>query len=219
MRSRTLDGHFRSLWVRYSGGTVSFDPRALEDILVEHITGVRAQARRRLQALNTTSIVLNHKISGMCIKTPKHEIASSTFNDLGIDRKIKISKAMHYVERMFTSGKGINKDCVVVNGTRDGNSTRRERNHRNKKDCFCCKSNENLTTHHIVPRSRYGSNDSHNLVDICKSCHLQIEEKIESMEKDKTKETAYLDYVAILIVFTFEKMRTPDTAKVAIAEV
>jgi hypothetical protein len=45
-----------------------------------------------------------------------------------------------------------------------------------REDCyFCDESDDVLETHHIVPRRHGGSDDGHNLVDVCPTCHQKLE--------------------------------------------
>jgi len=46
---------------------------------------------------------------------------------------------------------------------------------RDNHECRFCESENNLHTHHIVPRSADGSDDLDNLITVCASCHNTVE--------------------------------------------
>jgi hypothetical protein len=52
---------------------------------------------------------------------------------------------------------------------------RKEVRERDNHECRFCESDDNLHTHHIVPRSADGSDDLENLITVCASCHKTIE--------------------------------------------
>jgi len=73
---------------------------------------------------------------------------------------------------------------------------------RDGHECQFCESEENLHTHHIVPKKAGGSDSKENLITVCASCHNTIEntqgnalkrikkekeEKIEEIEQEKEK--------------------------------
>jgi hypothetical protein len=40
--------------------------------------------------------------------------------------------------------------------------------------CVACANTENLHQHHLIPKSRGGSNDETNLITLCGECHAKI---------------------------------------------
>ena len=44
----------------------------------------------------------------------------------------------------------------------------------NNKKCLFCDSENNLTIHHVIPRSLGGSNEQSNLVLLCAECHRKL---------------------------------------------
>lgn len=53
--------------------------------------------------------------------------------------------------------------------------TRQQVRERDDHKCRFCETEENLHTHHIIPRSAGGSDDKENLITVCQSCHNTIE--------------------------------------------
>lgn len=47
---------------------------------------------------------------------------------------------------------------------------------RDKHKCTRCKSNINLSVHHIKPRTEGGTNDIRNLITLCNACHNLVED-------------------------------------------
>ena len=41
--------------------------------------------------------------------------------------------------------------------------------------CYFCPATHSLQTHHVVPQRKNGSNESENLVIVCKKCHNKLE--------------------------------------------
>lgn len=59
-----------------------------------------------------------------------------------------------------------------------------------KKQCLFCGSIENLTIHHIIPRSIGGTDDLSNLVWLCGECHqklhqILLDQVIKYLKKNK----------------------------------
>ena len=46
---------------------------------------------------------------------------------------------------------------------------------RDNNKCRFCETEENLHTHHVIPRSVQGSDELSNLITVCQSCHNTIE--------------------------------------------
>lgn len=53
-----------------------------------------------------------------------------------------------------------------------------------RESCYFCESEGPIETHHINPRRYGGSDEDHNLVDLCSNCH----NKLEALYNDKTIE-------------------------------
>ncbi len=52
---------------------------------------------------------------------------------------------------------------------------------RDGKRCLICNSNSNLTAHHIVHKSKGGTNNSINLMTVCETCHRKIHGKLSDL--------------------------------------
>lgn len=65
---------------------------------------------------------------------------------------------------------------------------------RDNEKCVRCKSRQNLTVHHIKPRSEGGVTVARNLITLCNDCHDWAEcndptwDKLTKMSKDKKPE-------------------------------
>ena len=70
-----------------------------------------------------------------------------------------------------------------------GHSSRRKAVlHRDNYTCQCCgKKNCQLQTHHIIFRSRGGSDDENNMITLCKDCHKGIHSGTITLDKNTKK--------------------------------
>ena len=64
-----------------------------------------------------------------------------------------------------------------------------------ESECNLCGSDNNLEKHHIVPKSKGGSNKPRNLVKLCRNCHQQIHKEgvvspVESVVRDLFRKLA-----------------------------
>lgn len=70
-----------------------------------------------------------------------------------------------------------------------GHSSRRKAVlHRDNYTCQCCgKKNCQLQTHHIIYRSRGGSDDENNMITLCKECHKGVHDGTIVLDKKPKK--------------------------------
>lgn len=71
---------------------------------------------------------------------------------------------------------------------------RQEVRERDEHECKFCESEENLHTHHIVPRKAGGSDKKENLMTVCASCHKVIENSQgQALKRIKNEEKKELE--------------------------
>lgn len=78
--------------------------------------------------------------------------------------------------------------------------------------CVACGIRERLHQHHLVPKSRGGSNDETNLITLCVNCHEKIHGVNNSLIKLSaiTREKKRREGKAVSGIPPYGKMKTPD---------
>jgi 5-methylcytosine-specific restriction endonuclease McrA len=67
---------------------------------------------------------------------------------------------------------------------RNWNAFQTQRRHtliRDGRRCLVCDAKSNLTAHHIVHKSKGGTNNNINLMTVCVTCHRKIHEQLGSV--------------------------------------
>jgi 5-methylcytosine-specific restriction endonuclease McrA len=62
---------------------------------------------------------------------------------------------------------------------------------RDGKRCLVCNNRSNLTAHHIVHKSKGGTNNNINLMTVCVTCHRKIHEQFSSVIMSGTDPLKY----------------------------
>ena len=157
--------------------------------------------------IETVRVVVVPDRHRMFLRTPRYLLASGTFDALGSDRKTAIRNALLYVREHHSFGGQVALRCGVINGERVKSHVPRIA-FRVRTVCFACPKREQLTNHHIVPRSRNGLEDGRNISVLCQPCHTVLEQKLEVMEGVRSPPLTYVDYVAALVTFTLARRHT-----------
>lgn len=76
----------------------------------------------------------------------------------------------------------INRAFGIEEGRHRGNKQQRQNRKALERDGKCrdCGSTENLTVHHLIPRSQSGTNKLCNLITLCRTCHVKRHPELKS---------------------------------------
>ncbi|MDO8553186.1 MAG: HNH endonuclease [Candidatus Micrarchaeota archaeon] len=163
-----------------------------------------------VEGIQTVRVIVVSDRDRMYIQTPRHRLYPDKFRLLGSDRKTTVRDALLYVRAHHSFGGRVLVNCVVVEGERVKSNAPRTA-FRKRVRCFSCFGPEQLTNHHIIPRSRGGQEDTRNIAVLCQPCHTGLEYKLELMERIPSPPLTYVDFVAVLVTFTLAQRHRNDS--------
>ncbi len=151
-------------------------------------------------------VEINASRTLMTIITDIHTIKPDETNCLSFNQKIAMQGVLRYIKTYFCRSSYHKPHyCALVlrefiRGKPAYNKPPKE------KSCIGCNTTKNLTRHHVVRESRGGSSLPLNLITLCRSCHDEVEERIDAFNMQKSKLFCYYDYAAIVMRFLLSKI-------------